>query len=884
VVIFVKNLSIVTIRKTFWLQLVTVLALSVVFSLLSVASVFASAEDKQKPVAVLSGSISAPNDSDAQQLTITASHVKPAWSGSVLVALTAHSDDTLDPGKIAVCKQSDSKCHMLASHNNLGDTNDSYGVASLKIDKAYDVKLHAEAETQGSYTLTLTLAGDTNNDSTITASDIVTISKAMGTRLGDSQYIPAADVDGNGRISAADLVLATKNFGAKVLKTQEPEPTNPLDTPLPDDALSVSGVTLDGFNSTESDVTFNIKSTTFSTDAQDTKITVNDQEVSTANINISDTSIVVHSALKNGKNVIKLSGRDKEGRNLYHQVTVWAGTHSLTVQLVNKDGDTFTQPTEVTVSLPEDDAIQVSGSTDSGTVTFEHVPDRTVLVAASADNNISGASGGTGNEGTLSVTMTGLGEPSEVENNDFSLGTDGWNIGSEPVSIVDHTEEAGPAATGAVSSQHATANATNERKAENSEKAQQQMTSNSIDTTAANKDLVLGTSGEGLRSISRTFATDPGVTAVKMRYRFVTSEVPGGYFGSKYNDYFNVALRSQSSGNTAEADSMNGLGLGAFDAAGSTSWRNITLPVDKAGDVIAVNLGVANVADGLYNSQVVVDHVEDVKARVIPSLSWNNTTGGFDLRYKVEGELEEAQDISVHFATGATYASRTGNAIFTQSVPANTAEGDYGPFHIGGDLLAADPNGTTHFIASSNPTDFVALADVQINFGANADPAAVSAAMTDLVKDALRASGQASATISSTARGPEDQARAMFQNLTRAGRTIQQNINAQLVIYAAAGDAVINTFANAVQGMTREQIIAQSAQIQAAMVAEINNQGCGNVTRHCADPTTLSVVDVGASVFNNSNAPLFISAVQARATRLIDERSTNSCFHIELTI
>src|SRR5690606_38507024 len=113
---------------------------------------------------------------------------------------------------------------------------------------------------------------------------------------------------------------------------------------------------------------------------------------------------------------------DDEGRNLHHQVTIWAGTHSLTVQLVDKNGDSFTQPAEVVLTLPEDEAIRVSGTTDSGSITFDNVTDRTVLAAASADNNINGITGGVGSQGTPTTAMTGLGEPSDIDNNDFSLG------------------------------------------------------------------------------------------------------------------------------------------------------------------------------------------------------------------------------------------------------------------------------------------------------------------------------------------------------------------------------------------------------------------------------------------------------------------------------
>ena len=56
---------------------------------------------------------------------------------------------------------------------------------------------------------------------------------------------------------------------------------------------------------------------------------------------------------------------------------------------------------------------------------------------------------------------------------------------------------------------------------------------------------------------------------------------------------------------------MNGLGLGSFDANGATAWREVTLPTHVDGDTVQVDVAVANVADGLFDSQVMVDFVEE---------------------------------------------------------------------------------------------------------------------------------------------------------------------------------------------------------------------------------------------------------------------------------
>lgn len=58
---------------------------------------------------------------------------------------------------------------------------------------------------------------------------------------------------------------------------------------------------------------------------------------------------------------------------------------------------------------------------------------------------------------------------------------------------------------------------------------------------------------------------------------------------------------------------MNGLGRAAFNfETKSTSWRRAVLPLSGSGDVVQVDITVANVGDGDYQSKVIVDFVEEV--------------------------------------------------------------------------------------------------------------------------------------------------------------------------------------------------------------------------------------------------------------------------------
>jgi hypothetical protein len=653
---------------------------------------------------------------------------------------------------------------------------------------------------------------------------------------------------------------------------------NPLDVFLADDALTMTGVDVHGFNDVASAITFRLATSAFSLDPGDTVVTVNGAAVAAAQVAVAAGSVTVAGALVDGRNEIRFAGTDRDGRGLHHQAVVWAGSGDLAVRLVDQAGDDFTQAADVKLVSADDEAVGAAAVTSDGAATFANVPDRTMLVEATAAGNLRGALGAILADGPITLTMKGIGPASAVQNDDLAQGTAGWEVGSAPVTIVDHIEQLGPArAASATSARSAGARMRPRRGAGAAASA-------SAGDADVDNDLSLGTAGKGEQAVSRTFTTAPGVSAVRVRYRFVTSEVPGGWFGSKFNDYSRVTLRSERGGGVAsQSSSVSGLRLAAFDADGSTAWRDITLSTDVVGDTVAVDLAVANVADEYLDSQVVVDFVEEIGSRVIPSLTWNGTTGGLDLRYTVTGAaVASDRDVTVTFGDGPAYADRTGHALFTHTVAADTQPGTYGPFHVDGATLAGAPAGTTHLVAASDETDTGALPDAQVAFGTNADPAAVSAAMLSAVRDSARVAGQAVVTITATARTPQDQARAMFEGLTSSAHTTQQNIDAQHDVYPAAGDAVIDVFASDVAGLTPQQIQSHGTQIRADMLDAIGAQGCRQVTNHCADPAQPSIVDVGSAAFTTGNGPLFAGAARSRVTRLVDERDTNGCYHLEL--
>lgn len=136
-----------------------------------------------------------------------------------------------------------------------------------------------------------------------------------------------------------------------------------------------------------------------------------------------------------------------------------------------------------------------------------------------------------------------------------------------------------------------------------------------------------------------------------------------------------------------------------------------------------------------------------------------------------------------------------------------------------------------------------------IKFDTNAKRADVSAYSLKVLKDILAAAGLKSAMISSTARGPADQARVMYDNLVTYGVDHQKNL------YAAAGDSIIDVYVDSkAAGKSPDEI-------KADMTAAIIEIGPGRVSRHAADPRILNVFDVAPSSI--SDKPAFEAAVRA---------------------
>ncbi|SDD04775.1 hypothetical protein SAMN04487779_100436 [Belnapia rosea] len=133
------------------------------------------------------------------------------------------------------------------------------------------------------------------------------------------------------------------------------------------------------------------------------------------------------------------------------------------------------------------------------------------------------------------------------------------------------------------------------------------------------------------------------------------------------------------------------------------------------------------------------------------------------------------------------------------------------------------------------PLAGLAPAAVTIDFGPNARAADVTDFSRKVLEDIMRAAGLTQVVVSSTARGPADQARVMFNNLEARGVAKEKEL------YGPAGDQVIDTYDAA------KRAGQDAAAIKRLMTEKIIEIGPTRVSRHASDPRVLNVFDVAPS-------------------------------------
>jgi hypothetical protein len=186
----------------------------------------------------------------------------------------------------------------------------------------------------------------------------------------------------------------------------------------------------------------------------------------------------------------------------------------------------------------------------------------------------------------------------------------------------------------------------------------------------------------------------------------------------------------------------------------------------------------------------------------------------------------------------------------------------------GGETVAAEN-------ATAEASTAVDASTVTITYGTNANSSTVNATAETVIKELVAKSGGTSCTITSTARTPEDQARAMYNNLVGTGEG--KGVEAQKALYGASGDLVIDAFVEA------KDAGKSADEIKAAMVAKINEVGPSNVSKHCADSSTLCVVDIDPGSISNGTKFEEEVGKDSRVSKFL-KPPADPAYHLEIPV
>jgi hypothetical protein len=223
--------------------------------------------------------------------------------------------------------------------------------------------------------------------------------------------------------------------------------------------VEILGVNLSGWNDIRSDVKVKVRQAKFtrthraiSNDAaggSDLMISVNGELLGPTKTMILDPRTVVLRGVpwKEGKNTLEVlaageymkPGRDSGALT----VELYMGSRTLNFEVVDENGRPSDAP--VTLTFRGTGGFTIELKPKSGKLAVPFVADADTFFVHARDgrnymSHVEGISMPTFKGGTVKLKLRGFGEPSKVDNNDFSKGLEGWSGDMDSVKIVPHEE------------------------------------------------------------------------------------------------------------------------------------------------------------------------------------------------------------------------------------------------------------------------------------------------------------------------------------------------------------------------------------------------------------------------------------------------------------
>lgn len=182
------------------------------------------------------------------------------------------------------------------------------------------------------------------------------------------------------------------------------------------------------------DVVLTLNDVQFSTGTGEVTLLHNENLVESLTVNVD--SILVPNLLVDGINKIVLYANDNNQNQLVFEITLWAGGNSTFINVLNAQGESITA--NLKLRLADDETVGFDAVAEGGIYDAVNLPSRTVIIEARTPSNEFGSGALIGGmDSAITITVKRIGEPSDIDNNDFSQGLLGWKInGNGTVTII----------------------------------------------------------------------------------------------------------------------------------------------------------------------------------------------------------------------------------------------------------------------------------------------------------------------------------------------------------------------------------------------------------------------------------------------------------------
>ncbi len=170
------------------------------------------------------------------------------------------------------------------------------------------------------------------------------------------------------------------------------------------DTLRIEGLHEQRFNPLQTEFSATLEGGRLSENDDDVSVLINGEAMPPALMLVRDRTIRIDATFTDGVNDVLVLARTRDGEALRADALVWAGGHTLVVDVVDAAMEPVGNAT-VRVSLASNTAISARSRATNGTARFEHLPAQRLLIEARSPDAQRGTVATNGDAGSVLVVL-----------------------------------------------------------------------------------------------------------------------------------------------------------------------------------------------------------------------------------------------------------------------------------------------------------------------------------------------------------------------------------------------------------------------------------------------------------------------------------------------